>query len=219
MNGRPRLSQLGLWQQHEQACLDVLRTALASLAGFPSATEDDLNREFYFLLVGATQAAARSGLRLSAPVPEARNPPSPDDAVRASREHKRPDFYWAVIDDLEPDPRRAARQFVVECKRLDVPTTAWVFTFRYVADGVRRFVTPDHGYGRNAWSGAMIGYLQRLTSDEARREVCEHLARNALPTLTVTGSIDPTLWESNHSLRREFPESPFQLTHIWSSVN
>jgi len=130
------------------------------LSGRGSVSEPDLNREFYFLLVTATQTARRHGMSLSPPVPEGQNPPSADDAARAAREHKRPDFYWGLIDDLEPDPRRAARQFVVECKRLDVATRGWIFTARYVSDGILRFINAYHGYGRDATSGAMVGYLQ-----------------------------------------------------------
>jgi hypothetical protein len=217
MSARPLLSQLNLWEAHERTCLDLLGRALALLAGDPGGeVEDDLNRQLYRCIIRATQEAARSGTQnLPVVVPEGRNPPVGSDAVRAKREHKIPDFYWPVVDHQEPDAARAARQFAVECKRLTAPTRAdWVFTEQYVVAGVLRFMREEHGYGKDSASGAMVGYLQDMTLDNALREVNACGGEHALPPLQRRRTIRDGA-ELNHDLERPFPESPFRLLHLW----
>lgn len=220
-DSRPRLSQMGLWDAHRAACLVVLRRALVQLAAAASGIyEVELNRELYFCLLGATQEALKHNESApGAPVPEGHNPPAADDTERATRERKLPDFYWPLIDHLEPDPRRCARQFVVECKRLDIPSSrSWIFTQQYVSAGVARFKNPEHGYGQDAPSGAMVGYLQGLATQDALDEVNAFTTdENLPPLLLVTTTPDGVkgVSEFDHSFTRRFPESPFHIQHLW----
>ena len=145
------------------------------------------NRSFISLrqdvVVGSGDEVPRGVIRLrSLPVivPEGLNPPLATDEQRAIREFKRPDFYWAYHD---PDGDEPARQFVVECKRLATASSAWVYPEQYVIAGVKRFATTNHSYGKQAWAGAMVGYVQRITPDLARSEVDAYLDTAGLPAL------------------------------------
>ena len=220
MTDRPRLTSINLWQRHEQRCLRTLRAAIVRLAaGLADEGEPELNRRLYRAIIAVQGADARDGLeQLSVVVPEGRNPPVASDAQRTSREHKIPDFYWAYVDYLDPDPDAVACQFVVECKRLTAPTKTWDYIAQYVYAGILRFVTEEHGYGKGTSSGAMLAYLQDVDADQALREVNAQVAANGLPVLAVRDRTADALIELHHQLARLFPDSPFLLTHLWTRV-
>lgn len=218
MTDRPRLSSIDLWANHERRCLRILREAL-ELLDLPDDDEGevDLNRRLYRCVVRASHAiAARDQVeQLPVVVPEGRNPPAASDAERADREHKIPDFYWAYIDHLAIDPLSAARQFVVECKRLTTASSRWIYTEQYVQAGVVRFVTVEHAYGKEAPSGAMVGYLQALALDQALEEVNACALAMQLPPLELSDRGVGRRTELDHELQRAFPDSPFRLVHLW----
>jgi hypothetical protein len=134
------------------------------------------------------------------------------DRQRAAREFKRPDFYWAYHDHDGVEP---ARQFVLECKRLTHASSGWVYTEQYVTAGIARFVSAEHGYGKASPSGAMIGYLQRMSADDALDEVNGHLGVVALPLVEAAGSSTLGITTLAHGLTRSFPDSPYRLRHFW----
>jgi hypothetical protein len=183
MTDRPRLTSINLWERHERRCLQMLRGAIALLAAGPADEgEPDLNRRMYRAIIAVQSADARRGLeQLSVVVPEGRNPPVASDARRTAREHKIPDFYWSYVDYLAPEPEAVARQFVVECKRLTAATRDWDYIAQYVDAGVQRFVTEEHGYGKETPSGAMIGYLQTIDIDDALNGVNTHATAKGCP--------------------------------------
>lgn len=205
-----------LWGARVAQCLDVLGAALDKLgARQPDEQEDLTNRALFECLGEATHARMqRPGCLVPAIGYEARNTPSPNDSARASREFKRPDFVWAWHDDLDPDPARSRREFIVECKRLAPSTKNWDFLKRYVTDGVLRFVSVTHGYGMGMPSGVMVGYLQTIDADEALAAVNNAAGANGVPFLRVV-RLAHAGGELDHELHRPFPRSPFLLQHIW----
>jgi hypothetical protein len=219
MSDRPLLTSLDLWGAHERCCLGLLRAALALLAAESTGeAEVDLNRDLYRAIVRVSHAAAAAGDPPPLVVPEGRNPPVASDHERAAREFKIPDFYWAYIDDLVADPADAARQFVVECKRLTAASEDWVYTEQYVRSGIARFMTLGHGYGMGTPSGAMVGYVQRISLDDALDEVNGYAAVVSIPQLSANGRSAEESAEFEHSLSRSFRESPFRLMHLWVRV-
>lgn len=218
MNERPSLTSMDLWGRHQRRCLQLLRDALVSLTAGPADEgEVELNRQLYQSIVVAEHAeAVRSGgQQLSVVVPEGHNPPVGSDAERVAREHKVPDFYWAYIDHLSPVPKDAARQFVVECKRLTMASKSWDYTDQYVEAGVQRFITVEHAYGKEASSGAMVGYLQAMNTEDALKAVNASASVRKIPTLTLRQQTSNDPVELDHELARPFPISPFSLRHFW----
>jgi hypothetical protein len=217
MTDRPSLMSIDLWPLHESRCMQLLREALILLDDGPvDEGECDLNRRLYRSIIAAHTRAARDGAeQLPVVVPEGRNPPVESDAERAAREYKIPDFYWAYVDHLaEPG---AARQFVVECKRLTKATKNWNYTEQYVHAGVLRFVTVEHAYGKDARAGAMVGYLQAMDVEQALAEINTSANAQGIAPLTIRRRPGDTLIELDHQLTRPFPDSPFLLMHIWTS--
>jgi len=221
MTSRPRLTSINLWERHERRCMLMLRDAIAGLAnGTADERETDLNRRLYGAIIAVQGADARRGLeQLSVVVPEGRNPPVASDAQRAAREHKIPDFYWSFVDYLAPAPEAVARQFVVECKRLTASSKDWDYMAQYIEAGVQRFVSEAHGYGKEAPSGAMVGYLQNMDVDAALSGVNTHAGANGLPSLAVRVRSADAPVELDHQLDRPFRDSPFLLMHFWTRVS
>jgi hypothetical protein len=207
------LTSLDAWARHEQRCIQVLTAALERL-DLPDhkESEDELNRRFYFCLLEAARAIEkRDEIELPVVVHEGRNPPLASDQERNQREFKRPDFYWAYHDHDGDEP---ARQFVVECKRITVASSSWVYTEQYVSAGVMRFIAVAHAYGKAAPAGAMVGYLQALDEADAAAAINACLQQASLPDLNLVTD-PPPVSERGHSFTRSFPESPFRLRHFW----
>jgi hypothetical protein len=225
-----------LWSSFVERVQEVIRAGLERLAtdtvafGFGASIENDLNRELFFRLrrIAAAQkadlfaAVPRLALRREhtwnlAPVHEANNQPSPDDPQRTPREDKRPDFQWSFLDDQAEDLDRAARTYVVECKRLGEAIGRWVLNANYVAQGVRRFVDASHLYGKDDSGAGMIGYVQSMAVDTIWAEVAQQLADAGLSALPKPGPHRGSivLHIASHDLSRSDACSPFRLHHFW----
>ena len=217
MTQRPQLSSIDFWGDHDRLCKQLLRDALAALEDSSiDADENDLNRLLYRAIIRVSQKAEQGGEHIPVVVPEGRNPPAASDQERAGREFKIPDFYWAYIDPLANDPNDAAKQFVVECKRLTTPTAR--YTREYVRSGIARFINLGHGYGMGMKSGAMVGYLQGIFLDDALARVNGTAAGDAIAILTVRTRDGEKGAEFDHDVDRPIPVSPYHLTHIWTRL-
>jgi hypothetical protein len=218
VNSRPRLSQIPLWERHENRVLNILRDALSRLvASGPSGSEVEISRELYFCILEVNRRNRVSGDDWfdHPPTWEAKNPPKTDTSGMSS-ERKIPDLQWGYVDHEEPDPRSSARHFAIECKRLGPPTKAgWVFNLHYVNNGVVRFLDPDFKYGHTVASGAMIGYVQSMAVDAVLDEVEAATADAGIPTIERRGPHSSPVHEFEHLFSRPFPISPFKLVHLW----
>ena len=217
MNQQPQLSSIDFWQDHERLCNQLLRDALGMLEdSLINANENDLNRLLYRAIIRASHAIAQDEEHIPPVVYEGRNPPDGTDQERADREFKIPDFYWAYIDPMAKDPNDAAKQFVVECKRLADPVAR--YAEEYVRSGIARFINLGHGYGKGMKSGAMVGYLQEVLIDDALKEVNRVAYGDAISTLVATSRTGEDGAEFCHEVIRPFPASPYRLTHIWTRI-
>lgn len=207
-----------LWARREAHFTSVAVRALELLhASPPAGDENALNRELYFCMLKASRELDPEGI-YPGPVAECCNQPDPDDLTRATRESKRPDFTWSYLDPHEPDPLRSSVQFVVECKRLGMPTNPqWILNSNYVEHGIHRFVDPQWGYGKRFPSALMIGYWQTMDSDSVLAEINSHLQTKGLPDIQLSahGWRISSVTQLSHTLTRAFPISPFGLKHLW----
>ena len=126
-------------------------------------------------------------------------------------------FNGFYLDRYELDPQRSSKQFVVECKRLGKATRGdWVFNVNYSQYGISRFCDPEWGYGKQAPSGAMLGYWQSMEGTEVLQEVNEACDHRSIPNLLLVGTWSPKgVSKFEHKLERPFQISPFKLRHLW----
>ena len=214
----PSFLSSDLWARREAHFTSVALRALDLLReGSPTGDENALNRELYFCLLRASRELDPEGI-FPPPVAECCNQPDADDLVRANRESKRPDFTWAYMDPHEPDPRKSSMQFVLECKRLGIPTNPqWILNSNYVEHGISRFVDPHWGYAQQFPSALMVGYWQTMENSSLLAEINGHLVSKSLPQLLLSqeDSTISAVTQLEHTLSRTFPISPFRLKHLW----
>lgn len=205
------------WKKFEESVVEVIHFALEILIlkeGLPEQ-EDELNRVFYECLVEANYRLQKKDRgRESPPVYEARNQPFHNDGMRTSREHKIPDFQWSITDISETDPKRSSKQFVLECKRLGTRSGTWIFNENYVHNGIKRFITEEHGYARGVESSAMLGYVQSMEVFEILSEVNICIREIRQPPLDQTGDKELTVFLS-HEVKLEYSDDKLRLEHIW----
>jgi hypothetical protein len=106
----------------------------------------------------------------------------------------------------------------VECKRLSRPSTAqWNYNREYIENGIRRFDSLTHQYGKEVPSGMMIGYVIGMEPEEIRQEVNGHqtklLPQN--PELEFDFAADSPYQTEQRLRRRATVPETFKLIHIW----
>lgn len=220
---RPRLSIIDSWANHETRVLKVLMLALEILrceeTDLTKENEDDLNYKLYFCMLDAVRelGGADSGID-SPPAYECINQPLEDEKRLDIARKRRPDFQWGYIDHLAP-PRKSAKFYYIECKRLGTPVRSdWPFNQNYISNGVLRFVNRAYNYGRASSSGTMIGYVQSMENDTILAEVNTEAGNNGIPVI----HLDSEGWKKqgvsrlDHELDRpEVSPTPFKLRHLW----
>ncbi|MDP3110809.1 MAG: hypothetical protein Q8M71_01750 [Thermodesulfovibrionales bacterium] len=218
---QPRISSKNLWGNHETRVREVFSLALELLQKetLLPTQENALNRKLYFCLLRANRIlqAKNRGFDYP-PIYEGNNQPDSDDVARATREYKRPDFQWGFIDNLESDPGKSAKHYIVECKRLGMSTNTWILNRNYIVHGVNRFIKAEWGYAKSTKSSAMIGYIQNMEMDDIFREVNLHGKEMSFPQILPPkdGWINSGVSNLNQRLNRpEVPPTPFELRHIW----
>ena len=224
---QPKLSQLSLWKRHEQRVVEVLLAALSLLQSKTGLelfkfNEHRLNLKLYRCRLNANRKLRREAPTKGfdhPPVWEAQNQPDTDDTPESERIKKRPDFQWGYIDHIEPDSSGSVRHFVIECKRLGKPIKTGLLTELYVQNGIRRFITEEHGYAKGVESSAMVSYVQNMEFDNTLDEVNAAAPNNPEPITKL--QLSPDGWQEDHvsklehKLTRQFPISPFHLHHFW----
>lgn len=215
-----------LWNRQQNLFLEAFELALQKLQSMGNlpTQEIELNRMLYGLLKEAVHELDPEDRYYHTPIaPEACNPPDPDDATRSKRELKRPDFQWGYRDTHaeQKAPRYMWKNFVAECKRLGHPPRSdWILNKNYIVDGVRRFIEPNHGYGKSAPSALMIGYVQSMDLPDVLAEVNQFGQSNSVAVILLSsnGWRVKGVSQLEHQFTRSFPDSPFALTHLWADL-
>jgi len=221
---RPRLSEIDSWANYETRILKVIVVALEILRNgkrdLTEEVEDKLNYELYFCMLEAVRrlGGEDSGIN-SPPVYECWNQPLEEEELLDVSRKKRPDFQWGYIDHSEPNPRKSAKHYYIECKRLGTPTRKdRVFNQNYVLHGVLKFVKPEWKYGRGSSSGTMIGYIQSMEEKNVLAEVNKEAFNRNIPAIKLS----PKGWKKKgvSRLEHEFNRpkvlpTHFTLRHFW----
>lgn len=130
-------------------------------------------------------------------------------------DRKRPDFVWSVQDHTAESGMEGCLEFVVECKRLGDELQESTFGYRYVDDGVLRFVRESHRYGQRGESGAMVGYVQRSDCSTIYSSVSDRMSHHGLPHCVAPSDWNQPVSELRQVLQRTFQPTPFLLVHLW----
>ena len=233
-----------MWLNHEERVIEAILEGLTILKSEERLTrlnaiitkvedgrviEDKINRELLFCLRRANARLLRNGRGIkSDPQYEQRGQPNEQYPSPPPADYKRVDIRWGYFDVLAVlnTEQQGEKYFCIECKRLGSPTSSsWKLNPNYVHHGIVRFVSDGHRYGQHTQSGAMIGYLEDMTSEEIFQEINTVIeqakqtlspqAKISLLSLSQDGWQNKSTSRLSHHLERSFPKSPFTLWHFW----
>lgn len=208
------------WEKFEDSIFDVIKLAIEILNQKEALPvhEDHINRIFYGCLVEANFQLQKVNMgRESPPIYESCNQPYYNDDERAKREDKRPDFQWSITDVSETDPKKSSKQFVLECKRLGNSKGKWILNSNYINNGIKRFISIDHGYGRGVKSSAMLGYIQSMEIADILDEINYKVSEIKQPLLKQRNTEKTTTFLT-HDIELEFCVDIMRLEHIWIDI-
>ncbi len=162
-----------LWQRHEDIYQNLFMDALSELKinNAVSMSEDEISEKLSIVL---QKLCYGTGYEIKQPVWEKQIQPLSESEEKGGKTNKRPDF---TCDLLDPTAKFENSQIPlhVECKLLGKKNNNWVLCKKYVANGMCRFDSSEHEYGKRASSGIMIGYIINSTSKEIQQKINSHI--------------------------------------------
>lgn len=214
-----------MWAKHEQLVLEVFIYALEILreeANLPD-DEDDISEVLALKTRQANFSLNQKNRGLPFP-PEWEKPiqPKSNADLGHSKKRKRPDFSCSFRNYSAQNHEEAWLDYHLECKRLGKPSSpGYYLNKNYVNEGIIRFVDPQYRYGEGTNSGAMIGYVQNMDTDDILKEINETIQGNtkykiSLIMFSGNGLDNEEVAKTSQKFSRKyvFP-SFFHLCHIW----
>ena len=158
---------------------------------------------------------------ISPPIWQGQIAPATEIEVGSAFTRKKPDLQFQYKNECAQNPEQAYISYCIECKRLGKTIASWNLNKNYVHKGILRFLTIEHSYGKDADSGAMIGFVQNMNFDTITKEVNQYINQVDTHEIPLLGFPAKQLDKNNiirttHQLdRTEVRPSPFNLRHIW----
>jgi len=223
---RRSLSFPDLWERHETLYVYIFSIALARLTQKSCLPDEDkISEQLCPVLSDVCFEESRKRKRSQKRDCEIRTPdwekPIPPVTEKETEDEnigKRPDFTCKFIN---PDATCADDFEIslhIECKLLGNPTSeSWILNKNYVNNGIKRFDSKSHQYGKRASSGIMIGYIISMEPEKIADEVNKHIEKHIPhhPTLSFQFVNHPVFKENQQLNRKNVKPSSFQLIHLW----
>ncbi|MDQ1350313.1 MAG: hypothetical protein QG657_614 [Acidobacteriota bacterium] len=219
MSQRPLPSFKTLWKRHESLYMDVFSMALRELSerDLLSGDENTISRTLRLILNNVCFKNFRNH-EVQIPNREIPIPPKTDNELSSSDTEKRPDFTCNFLNLQAVSPEDYEISLHVECKKLGNPTSgSWNLNKNYVENGIQRFDSSLHEYGKRAPSGMMIGYIINSTPEEIETEVNRFQEKHlpGWPGIHFNFRV-LTLFQTRQEItRRNVKPEQFQLIHMW----
>jgi hypothetical protein len=221
--GRRAVPPFGeLWQNHETLYVDIFIMALARLAdqGCPAAHEDYISEQLCPILTRVCFEESRRNAGSEIRTPDWEKPLQPVNKkeLKGGKKRKRPDFTCKLVNTLAEGPDDYEIGLHVECKRLGAPTgKKWNLNKNYVTEGIQRFDSRSHEYGKRAPSGMMLGYISSMTHDEILGEVHTHQQKRCPENPPIQLECErENIRKYGQDLRRlNVIPREFRLIHLW----
>ena len=144
-----------LWERHTLLYSEVFAAALQELSESSSVSgdEDAISEMICPILSRVCFNFGNSrNFEIRTPSWEAPFQPVTEDELKGGKIRKRPDFVCKCMNRWAASPEDREISLHVECKRLGHPTSAtWVLNRNYVKNGIKRFDSKTHEYGKRAY--------------------------------------------------------------------
>lgn len=221
MARRPLSPFAKLWNRHVLIYSEVFSTALQELSKSSSISgdEDAISEILCSILSRVSYKIGKSrNHELQTPFWEAPIQPVIENELKGGKIRKRPDFTCKLINPWATSHEKYERSLHIECKLLGLPTSAtWILNENYVKNGIKRFDSKIHEYGKRADSGMMIGYIISMTPEEIESEV-NFYQKKHIPEFTQINFLFDTvpLFRTRQEIKRKkVKPSLFELFHLW----
>ncbi len=221
MARRALSSFIMLWDRHKQIYSDVFSASLQELVGRESLSGDeDAISEILSLVLNQIcfEFSKSQNQEVHTPFWEGPVPPVTADELKGGKIKKRPDFTCRCLNPWANSPEEHEISLHVECKRLGHPTSAtWNLNENYVKNGIKRFDSKTHEYGKRAYSGMMIGYIISMTPKKIEAEVNDYQKKH-LPDnkkFNFTFDAEPLFQTRQDIKRKNVKPDQFELIHFW----
>ena len=221
MARRPLSSFVTLWNRYKLLYSDVFSAALRELAKTDSLSGDeDTINEILTLILNRTcfKFGKSRNQEVQTPYWEAPIQPVTGDELKGGKTIKRPDFTCKCLNPLAGAPENHEISLHVECKLLGNPTSStWILNENYVKNGIKRFDSKTHEYGKRADSGMMIGYIISMAPKKIEDEVNDYQKKHLPDNKKIMFSFDSTpLFQTRQDIKRKNVKPfQFELIHFW----
>jgi len=221
MARRPLSPFITLWNRHVQLYSEVFSAALQELSESSSISgdEDAISEILCSILSRVCFELGKSRNQdLQTPYWETPIQPVTGDELKGGKIRKRPDFTCKCINPWAASHEKYEISLHVECKRLGYPTSAaWILNENYVKNGIKRFDSKIHEYGKRADSGMMIGYIINMTPEEIESEVNVYQKKHIPEHTQIKFLFDMmTLFKTRQYIKRKnVMPALFELFHLW----
>jgi len=221
MARRPLSPFVTLWNRHVQLYSEVFSAALYELSKLSSISgdEDAISEILCSILSRVCFELGKSRNQdLQTPYWETPIQPVTGDELKGGKMGKRPDFTCKCINPWADSHEKYEVALHVECKLLGYPTSAtWILNENYVKNGIKRFDSKVHEYGKRSDSGMMIGYIINMTPEEIESEVNNYHKKHAPEYPVINFSFDtPALFKTRQDIKRKNVKPAFfEIFHFW----
>lgn len=201
-----------LWERHENLYQTIFCDALAQLiiTDEQRKDEDAISEALCPIL---QQVCFTHKDKPMPPGWEGPISPVSNEELKGGKARKRPDFTCKLVDPFADSCEMHAISLHIECKRLGKKKGSWNLNKNYIENGVNRFDSRTHEYGKRASCGMMIGYIVNSKTNDVLNDVNSHLptAISALQFLFAT----PVEYCASTFKRKHVAPKHFKLIHIW----
>ena len=210
-----------LWKRHENIYIEVFTSALLVLMDSQCDKNDEtaISEALCPILNSVCfEASRKMGCEIPTPYYEAPIQPISVSELRGGKSVKRPDFTCKLTNTMALSADEYTLPFHIECKRLGFLTSkTWILNENYVVNGIMRYDSNEHEYGKRAFSGLMIGYVVTMDPDKILAEVNayqrKHCAYNSDVEYQFTnGGVQQY---SQALYRINIKPERFSLIHLW----
>ena len=205
-----------LWERHEHLYHDIFMNALNMLeiTDKQREHEDAISEALCPVLQSVCFAHPEKPLP-----PQWERPITPVTAneLKGGKIRKRPDFMCSLVNSFANSPEMYEVSLHIECKRLGEKSGSWDLNKNYAENGIKRFDSSTHEYGKRAPSGIMIGYIINSNRSVILSTVNKHIKLLLTHGLVFDFIAKITFCETIFSRKVTKPKK-FKLIHLWADL-
>lgn len=224
MGRRELTSSKSLWDRHIKLYYEVFSMALLDLADVDpiSGDEDELSEQLCLCLNNTCFKIGKIRNQ-EVPTPNWEGPIQPvtQDELKGGKIKKRPDFSCKCVNPLADSLKNYEISLHVECKRLGNPTSpSWVLNENYVTNGIKRFDSKNHEYGKRAQTGMMVGYITNMNPKSILAEVNKYQKKYLPENSAISFKLNQSLLiKTSQKIDRKYIKPfKFELIHLWIDI-